>query len=180
MSQNKITKYKNKLQKIEKSSKYSPRKYFTYQRKVGNSLAKSIINTCTYIDKNIDKSKHKDIFKLYEQLDFNNKQFYNLFASIAVALITGVLLNYFNKIDYTETIFSQNGFINQIIISLIIGIIMLIPLFVIVCISFGLILSLRRDYMNDYDIFIAPYERKKAIERIEKEIDNYKYRNLLE
>lgn len=177
---NQIKKYKNKLKALEKSSKYSPRKYFTYQRKAGNSLSKSISNTCTYIDKNIAKSKHNDIFKLYEHLDFNNKQFYNLFASIAVALITGVLLNYFNKIDYTETIISQNGFINQIIISLIVGVIMLIPLLIIVGISFGLILSLKRDYMNDYDIFIAPYERKKAIERIEKEIDDYKYRNLLE
>lgn len=180
MNSKKAKKYNNKIKKLENSDKYKPRIYFTYQRKLGNSLPKSLKNTCDYIDKNIDKSKHKDIFKLYGNLDFNNKQLFNIFSSITVALITGVLVNYIGKVDFSETISSQKEFIGQLVVSLLVGIFMLLPLSFVIIICFGLMASLKKDYINNYDIFIAPYERKKAIERIEKEIGDYKYRKSLE
>lgn len=158
----------NKIWELE--DKYEPRKYFKYQRRgLRYSLPTSIKNTCRYIDRNIINIFGNGIYKNYGRIDFNTKQLYNLYASVFVGLVTGVLVNAIN-IDLSSFLNQEVNFFTRIILGLIAGSVMLIPITVVAAIAFLTIFLLQKDYLNEYDLFIMPYERQKIVKELEKRL----------
>lgn len=158
----------NKIWELE--DKYEPRKYFKYQRRgLRYSLPTSIKNTCRYIDRNIINIFGNGIYKNYGRIDFNTKQLYNLYASVFIGLVTGVLVNAIN-IDLSSFLNQDVNFFTRIILGLIASSVMLIPITVVAAIAFLTIFLLQKDYLNEYDLFIMPYERQKIVRELEKRL----------
>ncbi len=173
-----MTKYERNNRKLKKlEEKYYPQKYFAFQRrKLKNSLKTSINNTINYINRNISKCNSNELFKKYKDIDFNNKQLYVIETSILISLITGTVVTLL--INFSEKVIkSSESNSNESMISIIGGIffISIIGILVVWAIFF----LLKKEYCNEYDLFIAPYERKKTIKLIEKEINNPNYKNIL-
>lgn len=158
----------DKIQELE--GKYEPRRYFRYQRRgLRYSLPTSIKNTCRYIDRNIINIFGNGIYKNYGRIDFNTKQLYNLYASVFIGLVTGVLVNAIN-IDLSSFLNQDVNLPTRIVLGLIAGSVMLIPMIVIAAIAFLTIFLLQKDYLNEYDLFIMPYERQKIVKELEKRL----------
>lgn len=178
-----MTKYernKRKLKKLEE--KYCPQKYFTFQRrKLKNSLKTSIINTMSYINRNMPKYCSENIYKTYGKIDFNNKQLYGIAVSTIIGIITGYLINFFSDLSSALTNLIQQGKdeLNQFILGIISTFFMLLIAFIAVIVITAAFISFQKQYYDEYNLFIAPYEREKAIKIIEKEIDNPNYKNIL-
>ncbi len=178
-----MTKYERNNRKLKKfEEKYCPQKYFTFQRrKLKNSLKTSIINTMSYINRNMPKYCSENIYKTYGKIDFNNKQLYGISISTATGIITGYLINFFSDISSTLNDLIQQGKdeLNRFILGAISTFFMLLIALVAVIGITAAFISFQKQYYDEYNLFIAPYEREKAIKFIEKEIDNYNYKNIL-
>lgn len=158
----------DKIKKLE--GKYEPRRYFRYQRRgLRYSLTTSIKNTCRYIDRNIINVFGNGIYKNYGRIDFNTKQFYSLYASLFIGLVTGVLVNVIN-IDLSSFLNQDVNLPTRIVLGLIAGSVMLIPITVVAAIVFLTIFLLQKDYLNEYNLFIMPYERQKIVKELEKRL----------
>ncbi len=158
----------DKIRELE--GKYEPRRYFRYQRRgLRYSLPTSIKNTCRYIDRNIINIFGNGIYKNYGRIDFNTKQLYNLYASVFIGLVTGVLVNVIN-IDLSSFLNQDVNIPTRIVLGLIAGSIMLIPMTIVVAIVFLTVFLLQKDYLNEYDLFIMPYERQKIVKELEKRL----------
>ena len=155
---------------IELEGKYEPRRYFRYQRRgLRYSLPTSIKNTCRYIDRNIINIFGNGIYKNYGRIDFSAKQLYNLYASVFISLVTGVLVNVIN-IDLSSFLNQDVNIPTKMFLYLIASIFMLIPVALVAIITFLTISLLQRDYLNEYDLFIMPYERQKIVKELEKRL----------
>lgn len=138
----------DKILKLEKN--YEPRKYFKYQLQgLQYSLPTAIKNTCRYIDRNIINVVDNEICENFKRVAFNANQLYNIIDSIVIGLVVGVSVNVINT--------NLSNFFNRD--SVIMFIVILITLF-----------SLHDDYLNEYDLFILPYERQKIVEELEKRL----------
>lgn len=173
-------KNKNKLKKMEE--KYCPQEYFVFQRrKLKNPLNTSIYNTIKYINKNMPKYCTKDIYKTYGKIDFNSKQLFGISVSIITSMITSILINIFSELSLESTNIIKQG--QDASSRFILGLISIFIMFLISILAvIGILVlfnSFKKQYYDEYSLFIAPYERQKAIEAIEKEVDNFNYRNIL-
>lgn len=159
------------LDKIwELEGKYEPRKYFKYQRRgLRYSLPTAIKNTYRYIDRNIINILSNEIYKNYGRIDFNAKQLYNLYASVFIGLVTGVLINVLN-VDLSSFLNQDVNIPTKIFLYLMAGLYMILPVAFVALIIFLIVFLLQRDYLNEYDLFILPYERQKIVEELEKRL----------
>lgn len=166
----KTEKINKKLKQLE--NVYKPRKYFHLLKKSGQPMHTCIKRTCSYIDKHI--RINQNIYKTFKTVDFNYKQLYNLFTSTFLGFAVSVIIS---AVGLDKSI--SNPSYSNVSEYIAYCISLLVTALIISSAICLLISSVKKDYCNDYDLFVLPYERSRIVKLIENDIGKNNYNNTL-